>query len=68
MVNTDLLVHGDNASGAFKETGEIITIYDAEDSPDPLQLRRVIATFAQLPANTACVQAKLAFATAHRIC
>ncbi len=29
--------------------------------PDPLQLRRVVATFAKLPENTACVQAKLAF-------
>ncbi|MCD2107724.1 MULTISPECIES: glycosyltransferase [Rhodococcus] len=47
--------------GLHFSTGEIITIYDAEDSPDPLQLRRVIATFAKLPANTACVQAKLAF-------
>ncbi|PBC42417.1 N-acetylglucosaminyltransferase [Rhodococcus sp. ACPA4] len=47
--------------GLHFSTGEIITIYDAEDSPDPLQLRRVVATFAQLPANTACVQAKLAF-------
>ncbi|TSD48933.1 glycosyltransferase [Rhodococcus sp. KBS0724] len=47
--------------GLHFSTGEIITIYDAEDSPDPLQLRRVVATFAQLPENTACVQAKLAF-------
>ncbi|WP_092802624.1 glycosyltransferase [Rhodococcus globerulus] len=47
--------------GLHFSTGEIITIYDAEDSPDPLQLRRVVATFAQLPSNTACVQAKLAF-------
>lgn len=47
--------------GLHFSSGEIITIYDAEDSPDPLQLRRVVATFAQLPPNTACVQAKLAF-------
>ncbi|MDI9915069.1 glycosyltransferase [Rhodococcus sp. IEGM 1379] len=47
--------------GLHFSTGEIITIYDAEDSPDPLQLRRVVATFADLPPNTACVQAKLAF-------
>lgn len=47
--------------GLHFSTGEIITIYDAEDSPDPLQLRRVVATFAKLPENTACVQAKLAF-------
>ena len=47
--------------GLHFSTGEIVTIYDAEDSPDPLQLRRVVATFAKLPENTACVQAKLAF-------
>ncbi|WP_424808306.1 glycosyltransferase family 2 protein [Rhodococcus sp. 27YEA15] len=47
--------------GLHFSTGEIITIYDAEDSPDPLQLRRVAATFAAMPPETACVQAKLAF-------
>ena len=38
-------------------TGEIVTIYDAEDVPEPLPLRRVVAAFNQLPENTACVQA-----------
>lgn len=47
--------------GLHFSTGEIITIFDAEDHPDPLQLRRVVATFDRLPDNTACVQAKLAF-------
>ncbi|WP_227981270.1 glycosyltransferase [Nocardia spumae] len=42
-------------------TGEIITIYDAEDNPDPLQLRRAAVAFSRLPDDTACVQAKLAF-------
>lgn len=42
-------------------TGEIITIFDAEDRPDPLQLRRVAVAFARLTDNVACVQAKLAF-------
>lgn len=47
--------------GLHFSTGEIVTIFDAEDIPDPLQLRRVAATFAKLPETVACVQAKLAF-------
>ena len=42
-------------------TGEIITIFDAEDRPDPLQLRRVAVAFAELDDDVVCVQAKLAF-------
>lgn len=43
-------------------TGEIVTIFDAEDRPDPLQLRRVVVAFDDLDDDdVACVQAKLAF-------
>ncbi len=31
--------------GLHFATGEIVTIYDAEDVPEPLQLRRVVAAF-----------------------
>ena len=47
-------------------TGDIVTIYDAEDLPEPLQLRRVAAAFRQLPDNIACVQAKLAYHNGHQ--
>ncbi|BBY28306.1 glycosyltransferase [Mycolicibacterium sediminis] len=47
--------------GLHFATGEIITIYDAEDLPEPLQLRRVVAAFAELPDDVACIQAKLAY-------
>ncbi len=47
-------------------TGEIVTIYDAEDLPEPLQLRRVVAAFRELPDNIACVQAKLAYHNGHQ--
>lgn len=47
--------------GLHFATGSIVTIFDAEDIPDRLQLRRVVATFARLPETVACVQAKLAF-------
>jgi len=41
--------------------GEYVTIYDAEDKPDPAQLRDVIATFNDAESDLACVQAKLGF-------
>ena len=47
-------------------TGEIITIYDAEDKPEPLQLRRVVAAFHALPDSVACIQAKLAYHNGHQ--
>ncbi len=38
--------------------GEYVTIYDAEDKPEPDQLRKVLAKFAANP-DLACVQARL---------
>jgi len=52
--------------GLHFATGQIITIYDAEDLPEPLQLRRVAAAFRELPGNIACVQAKLAYHNGHQ--
>ena len=45
----------------FAATGDVVTIYDAEDRPDPLQLRKVAATLAQCGPEVACVQAELAY-------
>lgn len=39
--------------------GELITIYDAEDTPDPDQLKKVVLAFRKAPENTACIQARL---------
>jgi glycosyltransferase XagB len=39
--------------------GEYITIYDAEDRPDPDQLKQAIATFRQGDEKLACVQCAL---------
>lgn len=47
--------------GLHFATGDIVTIYDAEDLPEPLQLRRVVAAFRDLPDDIACVQAKLVY-------
>ena len=39
--------------------GEYLVIFDAEDKPEPDQLKKVVATFRQSPPNTACVQCRL---------
>jgi cellulose synthase/poly-beta-1,6-N-acetylglucosamine synthase-like glycosyltransferase len=41
--------------------GELITVYDAEDRPEPLQLRRAAAAFSRVEARVACLQAKLVY-------
>ncbi len=41
--------------------GELLTIYDAEDVPEPQQLRQAAAAFAAAPPELACLQARLAF-------
>jgi len=41
-------------------SGDIVTIFDAEDRPEPDQLRRVAAIFAAEGADLGCVQAHLA--------
>lgn len=40
---------------------EFLTIYDAEDRPDPDQLLKAVGTFRAAPPELACVQAQLAF-------
>ncbi|GAA3700849.1 glycosyltransferase [Gordonia hankookensis] len=47
--------------GLHFATGDIVTIYDAEDLPDPLQLRRVVAAFRGSDDRVVCVQGKLNF-------
>jgi len=52
-------------AGLLLAKGELIVIYDAEDRPDPGQLRLAAAHFAADPDGTlACVQAKLMVANA----
>jgi cellulose synthase/poly-beta-1,6-N-acetylglucosamine synthase-like glycosyltransferase len=47
--------------GLEEARGEYIVIYDAEDQPEPDQLRKAVAALRALPANIACVQARLNF-------
>jgi len=42
-------------------TDGLMTIYDAEDIPDPLQLRRAAAAFRRLPDDIGCIQARLGY-------
>lgn len=41
--------------------GEYLVIYDAEDQPDPMQLKKAVAAFRQAPPEVACLQASLSF-------
>src|SRR6266567_9548019 len=45
--------------GLMHAKGSYIVIYDAEDIPDPLQLKKAVLTFANHGTDVVCVQAKL---------
>lgn len=42
-------------------SGEYIVIYDAEDVPEPDQLKKAVVAFTKVAKNVACIQAKLNF-------
>jgi glycosyltransferase XagB len=41
--------------------GRLLTIYDAEDLPEPLQLRKAAVALGRLPRKVACLQARLSY-------
>ena len=41
--------------------GELIAVYDAEDDPEPLQLRRAVVAMRRLGSEVGCLQAKLSY-------
>lgn len=47
--------------GLAAATGELLVVYDAEDRPDPDQLRKAVAVFRRSPPGLGCLQAKLNF-------
>jgi cellulose synthase/poly-beta-1,6-N-acetylglucosamine synthase-like glycosyltransferase len=55
--------------GLHTALGEFVTIFDAEDRPEPLQLRRAVVAMGRLGPRYACVQAQLGYfnATQNRI-
>ncbi|MEM1267585.1 MAG: glycosyltransferase family 2 protein, partial [Pseudomonadota bacterium] len=46
--------------------GEIIGVYDAEDRPEPGQLRAIVRHFESAPADVACLQGQLDFYNARQ--
>ncbi|MBL4618070.1 MAG: glycosyltransferase [Robiginitomaculum sp.] len=47
--------------GLARAKGSFVTIYDAEDRPDPMQLRAAVNAFANDDGKMACVQAPLGY-------
>lgn len=47
--------------GLTTARGELVTVFDAEDRPEPLQLRRAALAFRQAPPDLACLQAELSY-------
>ncbi|HZC07422.1 MAG TPA: glycosyltransferase [Ktedonobacterales bacterium] len=47
--------------GLAQARGEHLVIYDAEDHPEPSQLRKAVTAFRQAPPEVACLQARLNF-------
>lgn len=47
--------------GLHEAHGQFIVIYDAEDCPEPDQLRKAVAGFRSLPNHVVCLQARLNF-------
>lgn len=45
--------------GLIRAKGEYVVIYDAEDRPEPDQLKKVYLSFEKLPDSYVCIQSKL---------
>ncbi len=52
--------------GLTKAKGEYLTIYDAEDKPDPLQLKKAVIAFKNTSPEIVCLQAKLNYYNPHQ--
>ena len=54
--------------GLARARGEFCVIFDAEDRPEPDQLRKAVAAFGSLPPWVVCVQAELQYWNPGRTC
>ncbi|WP_240157213.1 glycosyltransferase [Pseudonocardia broussonetiae] len=52
--------------GLTEARGEFVTIFDAEDRPEPLQLRRAVVAFRRGGHDLACLQARLSYHNAEQ--
>ena len=48
-------------AGLGATEAEYVVVYDAEDRPEPDQLKKAVVAFADVPQEVACIQAKLNF-------
>lgn len=46
--------------------GEYVTIFDADDEPEPMQLRKAVAVFSSSPDDIICLQARLNYYNAEQ--
>lgn len=52
--------------GLASAHGKFVVVYDAEDRPEPDQLRKAVAMFRALPRRVVCLQARLNFYNRHQ--
>ncbi|ONI88264.1 hypothetical protein ALI144C_07420 [Actinosynnema sp. ALI-1.44] len=52
--------------GLMLSSGEFVTIYDVEDRPEALQLRRAVVAFRRSSTDVACLQARLSYHNAEQ--
>jgi cellulose synthase/poly-beta-1,6-N-acetylglucosamine synthase-like glycosyltransferase len=52
--------------GLIHARGEYVVIYDAEDLPEPDQLKRILVAFRKSPPNVVCIQSKLNYYNRHQ--
>jgi cellulose synthase/poly-beta-1,6-N-acetylglucosamine synthase-like glycosyltransferase len=52
--------------GLKRARGKYVAIYDAEDIPEPRQLKRAVLAFQEVDENVACIQAKLDYYNAEQ--
>jgi cellulose synthase/poly-beta-1,6-N-acetylglucosamine synthase-like glycosyltransferase len=52
--------------GLLRARGTYLTVYDAEDKPDPLQLKKAAWAFEHVDPSTVCLQAKLGYYNARQ--
>ena len=45
--------------GLARATGRYVVIYDAEDRPEPDQLKKAVVAMSRCPSEVVCVQARL---------
>ena len=52
--------------GLLQASGKYVVIFDAEDQPDPDQLKKVVCAFANADPRVTCIQAKLNYFNANQ--